>query len=72
MARTIRSTILSMLKDHAGVLVSPGELFAYAQDRRGYTGTQERLLQRAEELVNLRVIESSPRGRAQNNWYRHK
>ncbi len=62
--------ILSMLD--ADNWISPGELFAYAQDRRGYTGTQERLLQRAEELAESGIIESRSRGRAQNNWYRHK
>ena len=70
MTRTIRSTILSILD--ADNWVSPGELFAYAQDRGSYTGTQERLLQRAEELANEGVIESRPRGRAQNVWYHRK
>jgi len=75
MARTIRSTITEILKSYSRFepehsWVSPGELYAEAQDDYGYAGTQERLLQRADELTSQGVIESRPRGRMQNNWYR--
>lgn len=70
MARTTKSIILSTLNAYADRWVSPGELYASAQDERKYTGTQERLLQKADELARQGVIESKPRGRMQNNWYR--
>jgi hypothetical protein len=81
MARTIRNIILHILNSYSEFTgkreeyegwISPGELFADAQDFSScnYKGTQERLLQRADDLARQGVIESRPRGRMQNNWYR--
>ena len=73
MARTLKYTILSILKNYdfgEDNWTSPGELFAFAQNLRDYKGTQERLLQRAEELARQGIIESRIRGRGQNKWYR--
>lgn len=75
MARTIRSIIISALNTCSSdsyLWISPGALIEYARAGRGYEGTEERLLRRANELAEEGVIESRQRGMMQNHWFRRK
>jgi len=71
MTKTIRSLIVTSL-NYSGKheWTSPGDLFREAQER-GYNGSQERLLQRANELAEQGILEARKRGMMQNNWYRY-
>lgn len=69
MARTIRSVILATLNSRAyqDEEITARDLFWYAQHEKEYTGTEERLLSRAEDLVRQGVIGSELRG--EETWY---
>ena len=78
MAKTITSIILSSLDDinsdsineRGAKWTSPGELLAYAQDKKGYNGSSSKFFRKAEDLAERGAIQAIRRGRTQANWYK--
>ncbi|MEK6850501.1 MAG: hypothetical protein AABX85_02920 [Nanoarchaeota archaeon] len=69
MAKTITSTVISVVKINSPRFVSQGELYADAT-RLGYNGSQERLIKTAERLADKGILDSLERGRAMLREYR--
>ena len=70
MTRTLGNYILAVLKNECG-FVPRGILYRNAK-AMGYNGTQEELLQKADELAKGDIIESASIGRSQLTAYKHK
>jgi len=73
MARTVKAIIARTLRElgnsNEGWWVSPGEFYQAAQER-GYSGTQEDLLSRANKLQEAGYLQSARRGKNQSVYYR--
>jgi hypothetical protein len=73
MAKTIRSLLVGILGSElvAGSVskdISQGELFVEAQ-KRGYNGSQQDLLGKADVLVSNGILFSTPKGRNETMYY---
>jgi hypothetical protein len=61
--------LIQDLLPKGGPFISQGELYRDSQ-ARGYLGTQESLIEFADEMVSQGELVSRRRGMAQNFWYR--
>lgn len=70
MTRTLGNYILAVLENESG-FAPRGILYRDAKII-GYDGTQEELLQKANELAKQNIIDSEPIGRFQLTAYKYK